>query len=143
MSTGGSETRKPGYYWAKVSIDDPDDEDVILEYWGEGVWKYCDSWGVKIDAFHWIDLHPIVRAETTEGWISVKDKMPEMPDGDCSLPVLVLGFKLSRPESFEYDTCCWRVGLDGKKEWSKEWWNDNPDYYWIHYWQPLPKPPQP
>lgn len=90
----------------------------------------------------------------TDGWISVKDRLPEIIDDDCSVEVLVVGWKGTHPhDTIQYDICSWErlmnpefTDYKGNKVlygWNKRWWDTNPDLYQVHYWTPLPKPPQP
>jgi hypothetical protein len=88
----------------------------------------------------------------TEGWISVKDRLPEIVEDGQSALVLCVGHKGTHPEWQQYELMNW-IKLDKpdimnhKGEWihygwSNRWWDRNPDLYEITHWMPLPEPPR-
>lgn len=87
--------------------------------------------------------------EARDGWISVKDRKPELGED-----VLCLGYKATRPEeTVTHQVLAWvklekPIGRDSKGNlveygWCDQWWNTNPDLFDIYYWHPLPQPPRP
>ena len=90
----------------------------------------------------------------TGGWISVKDRLPEiLEDGESAL-VLCAGRKGTHrhEEGWEQYELMRYVKLDKpdmmnhKGEWifygwSNRWWDRNPDLYEVEYWMPLLKLP--
>lgn len=83
-------------------------------------------------------------------WISVDDKKPEIIEDGQSEEVLCLGFKMGNPNTATYALLRWtelenpdlldHQGNPIKYGWNDRWWDKNPDYYNIWFWQKLTVP---
>ena len=79
-------------------------------------------------------ISSVVRSNATDGWISVKDKLPSCKNGYVDRLVLICVKNKNKPDGIYLQDVC---RFDGE-EWSKRFhtWEE------ILFWMPLPEPPK-
>lgn len=102
-------------------------------WWHNGTWQFQHG-RAGYSVVEWLDEQA---PDTSEGWISVKDGLPE--DGET---VLINMSKFGKGTPYGYylgfhHAGEWIIQVDGKDQNAEP----NPDYWKVTHWQPLPKPP--